>query len=33
VQLETSGANVGDVEVYNGAGDIDAILDIEGWFQ
>jgi len=30
VQLETSGSNVGDVELYNGAGDIDAILDIEG---
>ena len=33
VQLETSGSNVGDVELYNGAGDIDAVLDIEGWFQ
>ena len=33
VQLDTSGPNLGDVELYNGAGYTDAILDIEGWFQ
>jgi outer membrane protein assembly factor BamB len=33
VQLDSSGPNLGDVELYNGAGYTDAILDIEGWFQ
>jgi hypothetical protein len=34
VQLDTTGdANDGDVSLYNGAGSVNAIIDIEGWFQ
>jgi hypothetical protein len=34
VQLDTMvGANVGKVYLYNGAGSVNAIIDIEGWFQ
>jgi hypothetical protein len=34
VQLDTTGdGNDGDVSLYNGAGSVNAIIDIEGWFQ
>jgi hypothetical protein len=34
VQLDTTGdGTAGDVRLYNGLGDIGAILDVEGWFQ
>jgi hypothetical protein len=34
VQLDTTGdANDGDVDLYNSAGSVNAIIDIEGWFQ
>jgi hypothetical protein len=34
VQLDTTGdANVGDVSVFNAAGDANVAIDIEGWFQ
>jgi hypothetical protein len=34
VQLDTTGdANEGKVSLYNGAGSVNAIIDIEGWFQ
>jgi hypothetical protein len=35
VEVDTVAANVhdGDVYLYNGAGSINAILDLEGWFQ
>jgi polyvinyl alcohol dehydrogenase (cytochrome) len=33
VQLDTSDSAIGDVWLYNGAGNVNAILDIEGWFQ
>jgi hypothetical protein len=34
VQLDTTGdANDGKVSLYNGAGSVNAIIDIEGWFQ
>jgi hypothetical protein len=34
VQLDTTGdANDGDVSLYNSAGSVNAIIDIEGWFQ
>jgi hypothetical protein len=34
VQIDTvAGAGQGDVEIYNAAGSVNAILDIEGWFQ
>jgi IPT/TIG domain len=34
VQLDTTGdANDGKVYLYNGAGSVNAIIDIEGWFQ
>ena len=34
VQLDTTGdGNDGDVYLYNGAGSVNAIIDIEGWFQ
>jgi hypothetical protein len=34
VQLDTmGGANDGNVYLYNGAGSVNAIIDIEGWFQ
>ena len=33
VKLDTSDSAIGDVWLYNGAGNVNAILDIEGWFQ
>lgn len=30
---QTPGATQGDVDLYNAAGDINAILDVAGWFQ
>jgi outer membrane protein assembly factor BamB len=33
VGLATTGADTGDVSLYNAAGNIDAILDVAGWFQ
>jgi hypothetical protein len=33
VQIATTGSFDGDVSLYNAAGDINAILDIAGWFQ
>jgi outer membrane protein assembly factor BamB len=33
VQLDTTDSSIGDVWLYNGAGNTNAILDIEGWFQ
>jgi hypothetical protein len=33
VQLPTTGSVTGDVTLFNGAGNTNAILDIEGWFQ
>ena len=34
VQLDTTGdPNDGKVYLYNGAGSVNAIIDIEGWFQ
>ncbi|MGA8360654.1 MAG: IPT/TIG domain-containing protein [Candidatus Dormiibacterota bacterium] len=33
VQLDTTDSAIGDVRLYNGAGTVNAILDIEGWFQ
>jgi IPT/TIG domain-containing protein len=34
VQIDTvAGAGEGDVDIYNGAGNVNAIVDIEGWFQ
>ena len=33
VQIATTGTNEGDVSLYNAAGDINAILDVAGWFQ
>ena len=34
VELDTTGdAHDGDVDVYNGAGSVNAIIDLEGWFQ
>ncbi len=33
VGLATSGSSSGDVDLYNAVGQINAILDIEGWFQ
>ena len=34
VQLDTTGdSTAGEVKLYNGLGDIGAILDVEGWFQ
>ena len=32
VKLST-GAPVGEVDLYNSQGTIDALLDVEGWFQ
>jgi hypothetical protein len=28
-----SGAHVGDINLFNSAGSIDAVLDVDGWFQ
>jgi IPT/TIG domain len=34
VQLDTSGdLDVGDMDVFNGAGDANLVIDVEGWFQ
>ncbi len=33
VQLDTTDSAIGDARLYNGAGTINAILDVEGWFQ
>ncbi len=33
VGLATTGADAGDVSLYNAAGNINAILDVAGWFQ
>jgi hypothetical protein len=34
VQLDTTaGADLGSIELVNGAGSVNAVLDIEGWFQ
>jgi YVTN family beta-propeller protein len=33
VRIATSGPSVGDVDLFNGVGDINAILDVAGWFQ
>ena len=33
VQLDTTDSRVGDLTLYNGAGIVNAVLDIEGWFQ
>jgi hypothetical protein len=34
VELDTTGdGTAGEVKLYNGLGDINAILDVEGWFQ
>jgi hypothetical protein len=33
VQLDTTDSAIGDVRLYNGAGTVNAILDVEGWFQ
>ena len=33
VQLATTGGHAGDVDLFNAAGSINAILDVAGWFQ
>ena len=34
VQLDTTGdSTAGDVKLYNGLGNINAVIDVEGWFQ
>ena len=34
VQLDTTGdGSAGEVKLYNGLGDINAVIDVEGWFQ
>jgi hypothetical protein len=33
VQLATTGGDAGDVNLFNAAGSINAILDVAGWFQ
>lgn len=33
VQLASAGPDVGDVDLFNDLGTIDAIVDVEGWFQ
>jgi hypothetical protein len=33
VQLDTTDSSIGEVRLFNGAGNANAILDIEGWFQ
>jgi hypothetical protein len=34
VELDTTtDSTAGDVKLYNGLGNINAILDVEGWFQ
>ena len=32
-QLDTTDSSIGDVWLYNAAGNVNAVLDIEGWFQ
>jgi hypothetical protein len=33
VQLDTSDSRVGDVDLFNAAGSVNAVIDIEGWFH
>jgi hypothetical protein len=34
VQLDpNAGAADGDVDLYNAAGTVNAVIDVEGWFQ
>jgi hypothetical protein len=33
VQLATTGVHAGAVDLYNDLGDINAIVDVAGWFQ
>ena len=33
VQLATTGGSAGDLDLFNDQGSINAIVDIEGWFQ
>jgi hypothetical protein len=34
VQLDTTeGGQVGDLDVYNSAGQANLVIDLEGWFQ
>jgi hypothetical protein len=33
VGLAATGGSSGDVDLYNAVGDINAILDVDGWFQ
>ena len=34
VQLDDTGdANTGDIKIFNGAGIVNAAIDVEGWFQ
>ena len=33
VGIATTGTSEGDVSLYNAGGDINAILDVAGWFQ
>ena len=34
VQIDTTGdAHDGDVDLFNAAGDVNAVIDIEGWFR
>lgn len=33
VQLDTTDLHVGDVNVFNAAGSVNVVIDVEGWFQ
>jgi hypothetical protein len=33
VKLATTGGSAGDLDLFNDKGSINAIVDIEGWFQ
>jgi hypothetical protein len=33
VKLATTGGSAGDLDLFNAQGSINAIVDIEGWFQ
>ena len=33
VQLDTVDSRIGDVDLFNAAGSVNAVIDIEGWFQ
>jgi len=33
VQLDTTDSRIGDVDLFNAAGSVNAVIDIEGWFQ